>query len=175
LAAVVPDRIDHLVTMSVGHPAAFAAAGLEQRERSWYVLLFQFEGVAEQWLSADGWANFRALFRHPDADAVAAALSDPAALTASLNYYRANLPAAALLGPPPDLPAIQAPTMGMWSPGDRHLVEAQMTDSRAYVAGDWRYERIEVDNHWLPLAAPEDVNERLVDFLPPPPSPGVTR
>jgi pimeloyl-ACP methyl ester carboxylesterase len=174
VASLAPDRIDHLVAMSVGHPGAFASAGMEQRERSWYTLLFQFEEVAEQWLAQDDWANFRALFRHPDADDRAAALSEPGALTASLNYYRANVPAAALLGPAPDLPPIQAPTMGLWSPGDRHLVEEQMTGSGAFVAGPWRFERIEADNHWLQLVAPDAVNEALLDFLPAP-SAGASR
>ena len=59
------DRVDHLVVLSVGHPATFRRA-LEQHEKSWYMLLFQFAGVAEQWLSDNNWANFRAWARHPD-------------------------------------------------------------------------------------------------------------
>ena len=50
LASLVPDRVDHLAVLSVGHPSSFDGAGYEQREKSWYMLLFQFEGVAEQWL-----------------------------------------------------------------------------------------------------------------------------
>ena len=61
VASFAPDRVDHLAVLSVGHPSSFAGAGLEQREKSWYMLLFQFEGIAEQWLSADGWANLREL------------------------------------------------------------------------------------------------------------------
>src|SRR4051794_4472796 len=59
IAAFAPERVDHLVALSVGHPGAFAAAGLAQREKSWYMLLFQFTGIAEQWLANDNWANFR--------------------------------------------------------------------------------------------------------------------
>src|SRR5438309_4949450 len=44
IAAFFPDRVDHLVVMSVGHPWASRGAGLRQREKSWYTLLFQFEG-----------------------------------------------------------------------------------------------------------------------------------
>ena len=51
IAAFLPDRVDHLAVLSVGHPAGFGAAGWEQRQLSWYMLLFQFEGIAEQWLS----------------------------------------------------------------------------------------------------------------------------
>ena len=60
LATLHPQRVDHLAVLSVGHPAAFAAAGLAQREKSWYMLLFQFPGVAERWLTQHDWANFRA-------------------------------------------------------------------------------------------------------------------
>ena len=42
--SLLPDRVDHLVALSVGHPGAFMSAGLAQREKSWYMLLFQFEG-----------------------------------------------------------------------------------------------------------------------------------
>ena len=68
LAAFTPDRVDHLAVLSVGHPSSFRDAGLEQREKSWYMLLFQFEGVAEQWLSNDDFANLRAWSRHPEID-----------------------------------------------------------------------------------------------------------
>ncbi len=129
LAAFVPDRVERLVALSVGHPAAFRDAGLAQREKSWYMLLFQFEGIAEDWLSADDFANFRAWANHPDADEVITDLRRPGALTAGLNWYRANVPPAALLEPAPVLPPVAAPTMGIWSSGDLALTERQMLDS----------------------------------------------
>src|SRR4051794_9925085 len=46
-AALAGDRVASLTALSVGHPAAFRTAGFEQREKSWYMLLFQFQGVAE--------------------------------------------------------------------------------------------------------------------------------
>jgi pimeloyl-ACP methyl ester carboxylesterase len=165
LAAHRPDRVDRLVTVSVGHPAAFALAGLEQRARSWYMLLFQFEGVAERWLSGGGWANFRQWSRQTDADAVIADLERPGALTAALNWYRANAAPESLVSPPPELPAVQAPTMGVWSSGDPALGEVQMTGSAAFVSAPWRYERVEGVGHWLPLEEPTALSALLVDFL----------
>ena len=44
LATFAPDRVASLAALSVGHPKAFRDAGLAQREKSWYMLLFQFEG-----------------------------------------------------------------------------------------------------------------------------------
>ncbi|MGZ8761936.1 MAG: alpha/beta fold hydrolase [Acidimicrobiia bacterium] len=166
VASLVPDRVEHLAALSVGHPTAFAAAGLPQREKSWYMLLFLFAGVAEQWLSADDWANFRDWMAHPDADAVVAELDATGSLTTGLNWYRANIPAESYAAPPLVLPPVAAPTMGVWSSGDRHLIEAQMTGSATHVAGTWRYERVDGPGHYLQLEDPETVNALLLDFLP---------
>jgi pimeloyl-ACP methyl ester carboxylesterase len=164
-ASLAPDRVDHLVAMSVGFPSTFLRT-FEQREKSWYMLLFQFEGVAERYLSDNGWANFRAWGRHPDADAVIERLEVDGSLTPGLNYYRANITAASWADPPLELPKVAANTMGVWSTGDPALTETQMIDSAESVAGTWRYERVEGPGHWLQLEAPEAVSSLLVDFLP---------
>jgi pimeloyl-ACP methyl ester carboxylesterase len=166
LGSLAPDRVDHLVTLSVGHPVAFRQAGMAQLEKSWYIFMFQFAGVAEQWLAADGWANFRAWCRHPDMEAVIAELEANGSLTPGLNWYRANVPPSAWADPPPELPAVQAPTMGVWSSGDFALTEEQMTASAEYVAGPWRYERVMGPGHWMQLEAPDEVSRLLIDFLP---------
>jgi len=165
LGAFVADRVDHLAALSVGHPLAFHAAGLEQREKSWYMLLFQFEGVAEEWLSAGGWANFREWSHYPEADAVIADLEADGSLTPGLNWYRANVPPTTLIGPAMEFPPIAAPTMGIWSSGDFALTERQMRESEKFVAGPWRYERVEGPGHWMQLEAPGRVNDLLLDFL----------
>ena len=90
LATFAPDQVDHLAVLSVGHPATFLRT-LEQRQMSWYMLLFLFPGVAERWLSEDNWANFRSWARHPDADQVIADLEATGSLIPGLNWYRANM------------------------------------------------------------------------------------
>jgi len=165
LAALAPDHVDHLVAMSVGHPSTFLRT-LEQRQLSWYMLLFQFPGIAERWLSQDDWAGFRNWAKHPDAALVIADLEANGSLTPGLNWYRANIPPQSWAGPGPQIPPIQAPTMGIWSAGDMALSEVQMTDSAKSVAGQWRYERLDGPGHWMQLDAPEQVNNLLLDFLP---------
>ena len=168
MGAFVADRVDHLVALSVGHPSAFRDAGYAQRQKSWYMLLFQFEGIAEQWLSADDFANMRSWSGHPDMDQVAIDLARPGALTAALNWYRANVHPRTWVEPPLVFPQVQAPTMGVWSSGDFALVEAGMTLSQPFVDGSWRYERIEGPGHWMQLEAPDEVSALLIDFLPAP-------
>ena len=165
-ATFAPDRFDHHVALSVGHPLSFGTAGFVQREKSWYMLLFQFHPQAEQWLSMNGWANFREWGRHPDVDAVIAELERDSSLTPALNYYRANVGPDSLVGPPMDLPPCQVPTMGVWSSGDFALTELQMTGSAAFCASPFRYERLEGPGHWMQWEAPDDVSRLLIDYLP---------
>jgi pimeloyl-ACP methyl ester carboxylesterase len=87
-------------------------------------------------------------------------------LTPGLNYYRANVPPQAIVGPPLELPPIQAPTMGVWSTEDFALLEPQMKNSGAFCANTFRYERVAGINHWLQWEAPGTVNGLLLDFLP---------
>ena len=55
--------------------------------------------------------------------------------------------------------------MGVWSTGDPALSEAQMKGSEQFVAGPWRYERIEGADHWIPVHAPKELNKLILDFL----------
>jgi pimeloyl-ACP methyl ester carboxylesterase len=164
LASFAPGSVDHLVVLSVGHPATFRRT-IEQCQKSWYMLLFQFPGIAERWLTDDNWANLRRS-GHPDGDQVIADLEANGSLIPGLNWYRANVPPESWVGPRIQLPPVQAPTMGIWSTGDGALSEVQMTDSAANVAGPWRYERLDGHGHWLQLDAPDHVNLLLLDFLP---------
>jgi pimeloyl-ACP methyl ester carboxylesterase len=164
-AALVPDRVASMTALSVGHPAGFRTAGWRQREKSWYMLLFQFAGVAERWLAADDFRNLRDWSGHPDIEAVVERLADPDALTASLSLYRAILSPESLVEPSTRLPPVTVPAMGVWSSGDFALIEEGMTGSAPYVTGPWRYERVEGAGHWLQLDAPDTVNALLLDFL----------
>jgi pimeloyl-ACP methyl ester carboxylesterase len=168
LAAFMPDRVEKLVAVSVGHPGAFGAAGVEQRRRSWYMLLFQFP-VAEEVLSRNDFAALREWFdMGVDFDRYKRDMSRPGALTAGLNWYRANLsPEALFSAEPPPVPPVTMPTMGVWSDGDVALTEAQMEGSGAFVnPGPWRYERIEKVGHFIPVEAPDRMTELLLEFLP---------
>ena len=175
VAMFAPDRVARLAAVSVGHPLAYADAGLLQWRASWYMLWFLFPGVAEQTLPARDWAFFRrwawngaAPGQDPDADRQIADLSRPGALTAGLNWYRANIRPATFVTSDVDeraLPSVSCPTMGVWSSDDFALTEQQMTGSERYVTGPWRYERLDGVDHWVPVHAPERLSELLVDFL----------
>jgi pimeloyl-ACP methyl ester carboxylesterase len=174
VATFLPERVERLVAVSVGHPKAFVGAGYSQKQLSWYMLWFQFPGVAERGLADNDWELFRS-WAHDgaarDSDAYMerqiADLSRPGRLSAGFNWYRANISPDTFAGDGRDvvLPNVACPTMGVWSSGDMALGELQMTGSQSYVSGPWRYERIEAVGHWIPVYASERLSSLLVEFL----------
>ena len=168
LAAFHPDRVERLAVLSVGAPGTPGFGALEQREKSWYFLYFQFEGIAEANLSRNGFQLFRQWTRgQGDTDRHVKDLARPGALTAGLNWYRANVRPQMPVDQPQPLPKVAANVLGIWSDGDPFLTEQQMTLSAQRVAGTWRYEKVAGAGHWLMLDKPHDVNRLLVDFLKP--------
>jgi pimeloyl-ACP methyl ester carboxylesterase len=174
VATFLPERVERLVCVSVGHPQAFSGAGFIQKQLSWYMLWFQFPGVAESAFVADDWELF-CKWAHNGArrgsddymERQIADLSRPGRLSAGFNWYRANINPENFAGDGRgvDLPPVTCPTMGVWSSGDMALSEVQMTESHKYVSGPWRYERIEVASHWIPVYASDELNALLEEFL----------
>ena len=166
MAARLPGRFSQLVVMSVGSSGNPGWDTIEQREASWYFDFFNKAGVAEEALTANNWDFFRRLTRNSGDQAhFIRDLARPGALTAALNWYRANTRGWGSLHDKLDYPAIDLPVMGMWSTGDPFLLEAQMQQSKVNVTGPWRYERVEDAGHWFMLEKPEVVNKLLLDFL----------
>jgi pimeloyl-ACP methyl ester carboxylesterase len=144
-------RAKRLVVMSVGHPNTLHNQTIEQREKAWYQLLFQFPSVAEELLSRDDWKLFREWSRGDgDLERYLADLSRPGALTAGLNWYRASANPRVELGSRRLFPSVSAPTLALWSSRDPYVTEDGMLRSAEHVTGAWRYERIEGGE---PLAA----------------------
>jgi pimeloyl-ACP methyl ester carboxylesterase len=166
LAAFAPERVERLAVLSVGHPTLATQKGVEDREKSWYMLLFQFEGVAEELLMRDDWALMREWLRgEGDVEHYVADLARPGALTAALNWYRANSHPSRELGARRPFPPVTIPTLGIWSAGDHYLREAPLRESGDHVRAEFRYERIEGASHWIPLDAPDELGRLLVPFL----------
>ncbi len=163
LAGHHPERVERLVPISVGHPKSVlrAAFSSDQALRSLYALFFQIPGVSEVTIRAGDWALLRrALGRAHDFESYLRDLSRPGALTAALNWYRANGRVDRLAR----YPNVSAPTLGIIGSRDAALGKEQMAGSGRYVNADWRYEVIS-GGHWLPLTRADRLNRLLLDFL----------
>lgn len=155
-------RVERYAALSVGHPTAWAQAGLSQRLKAWYMVLFQVPGFAEFMLSA---GNYRALTRlAADEEQIAdwrANFASEGRLSAALNYYRASKK----MGLTRTYPHVRMAIMGIWSEGDPALTERQMRDSGKHVSGPFRYERLSGNvGHWMQLSESARVNQLLLDF-----------
>lgn len=173
-AGAHPDMTRTLSALSVGHPAALAAASREdpdQQERSKYVGLFVIPGKAEEVLAADGYKRLRAMYRlGPNPDAIPPAvvegftrsMSRPGRLTAGLNYYRANLKTGGAawerLG---RIGAITPPTQLLWGDQDPALGRRAVEDTGARVEGRYRLEVLPGAGHWLQFERSAEIGRSL--------------
>ncbi len=163
-AAALPERVRTLAALSVPHPEALGHAVThdeDQQQRSAYMNVFRSQG-AERTLLDDGARRLRRIFegKVPTAhvDDYVARLSEPGALTAALNWYRAmRLGGAA--GP------VSVPTLYVWSTEDVAIGSAAALATADHVTGDYRFEMVEDLSHWLPEEAPLVVSRLILQHL----------
>ncbi|MDV7088761.1 alpha/beta fold hydrolase [Rhodococcus opacus] len=155
VAARHPDRITSLTTVSVPHPGAFGWAlreDADQKERSSYIRLLRMEGKAERVLLDENAHSLRAMFGDvvPPAlvDRHVALLSEPGALTAALNWYRA------MTSDFEQTPAVTVPTTYVWSTGDQALGRAGAERCGEFVDAPYEFVVLDDATHWIPEQRP---------------------
>jgi pimeloyl-ACP methyl ester carboxylesterase len=166
LAADQPGRVASLTSLSVPHPGAFRAALLRgQALRSWYMGLFQMPGLTERLIRPGSWM-WSQLVRglpEPAAQHYADRMSQPGALGAALNWYRA-LPGE-LRHPSVRVGRIRVPTLYVWGARDPALGRTAAELTRQYVTGPYRFEVLDRAGHWLPEREGEHVAELVLEHL----------
>jgi pimeloyl-ACP methyl ester carboxylesterase len=157
-----PERVERCIAMSVGHPYSYWHAGLAQKWRGFYTIVIQLRGLAEFMVRAfDWWVLRRFAGFHTEFPRIKARLERPGRLTAGFNYYRANLWTVIRQ----QRERVRVPVVGIWSDGDRFLVERQMTGSAEFCDAGWTYVRLEGLNHWMQLDDPACINALLLEHL----------
>ena len=166
--------LDGLVIMNVPHPAVFQRvlrSSFAQLRRSWYVFFFQLPFLPEAMLGARGARAVGEAFRgmavnkaaFPD-DVLAHYRENagkPGALTAMINYYRANF---LTLASPADTTPIEVPVLMIWGEQDTAL-GLELTEGYAPYVRDFTLRRLPGVSHWVQQEAPEEVNARLMEWL----------
>jgi pimeloyl-ACP methyl ester carboxylesterase len=161
-----PERLRTLTSVSTPHPAAFRRAIEEsdQADRSGYILFFR-SPEAEAFFLDDDAATLRTLYSASGLDEEAAAeyvrvMTEPGALTAALNWYRA-----ADLGLVEGLGPITTPTLYVWSTNDPALGREAAEATGEFVDGPYRFEVLDGVSHWIGEEAPDTLNALLLDHL----------
>jgi pimeloyl-ACP methyl ester carboxylesterase len=165
LAAKHPERIRSLTALSVPHPLAFAAAlaspSSDQRSMSSYVAFFRQVDVAEEALLNGGLALMLRASGYPlDIDERVRAMSEPGALTAALNWYRAiDLSMVRGVG------SVVVPTLYVWSTGDVALGRDGAEATGRHVSDAYRFEVLPAVSHWIPEEVPDVLTGLLLEHL----------
>jgi len=173
LANKYPERLHKLGIMNVPHPAVmrrFLLRDFEQMRRSLYVYFFQLPWLPEAGFRAMDWRGAeRALrntskpgsFTEEDIKKYKEAWSQPGAMTAMLNWYRAVIRYMPVL---PEDPRIKVPTLMMWGLQDFALSHRMARPSMDYV-DEGNLILFPEATHWVHLDAADEVNHYLVDFV----------
>lgn len=173
LAYRYPERLQRLSILNVPHPVVmrrFLQRDFEQMRRSWYAFFFQLPWLPERLMRADDWRGaVRALrgsgkihtFTNDEIEKYKEAWSQPGAMTAMINWYRA---AARYPWQIPDEMHIRVPTLLMWGMQDVALTHRMARPSIDHCE-DGNLILFPDSTHWVQHEAAEEVNHYLIDFL----------
>jgi len=171
-ALLHPDRVAKLAILNVPHPSVmrrYLFTRLRQTLRSWYMFLFQLPWLPEAVFSAfDFRMGARALLRSSrpgtfssdDLAQYRAAWSQPGALTAMINWYRAAFRHRVKF---PDR-MVRVPTRILWGERDKFLMPEMAHESLRYCTNGELYTFAEA-SHWLQHEEPARVSRLLIDFF----------
>ncbi len=173
VAMAHPEVVERLAILNVPHPRRMLAALRRpgrQLLRSWYIFFFQPPWLPERAVAAGDWWMLRYSFEQDarpeaftpaDIDRYREAWSQPGAVEAMLNYYRAAIrrPPSARGG---GLRPIEAPTLVIWGERDRALGAELAEPLPEDVPGLERVVRLPEASHWVQHDQPERVSELLI-------------
>lgn len=176
------DRVSKLAVMQVPPAAAWRAnMGVRQLMRSWYMFLFQLPRLPEWLISRNGFAALDRIFKqqmsrpatfsNADIAAYREALQKPGALTAAVNYYRANVVrlmrrSSSAGGPKAGRDnRIRVPTLFIFGEQDSAILPQTVEGIARFIAALYRELRIPECGHWIQNEAAEEVNAALLEFL----------
>jgi len=178
-----PDRVERLIIVNAPHPFIFQKSlfdDMAQREASQYITAFR-NPEFEKYVEGIGLSQFfdGSFMRHTDFEKVKEEKpvyldqwSQPGALTAMLNWYRASVVQVPAMDATPERPAflsgpfppLRVPTLVIWGMDDKALLPVQLEGLEALVP-DLTIDRLEGVGHFAPWEAPEQVTVAMRKLL----------
>ena len=172
-----PDYVSKLAALQVP-PAAVWRKNLSLRQllRSWYMFFFQLPSIPEWWIRRKDFAGLERMFRKTarpgtfddrDIEVLKSAMKEPGALTAAINYYRANLGSflARRSGEYTKQERVRVPTLFIYGERDFAIVPETVEGVASYVNAPYTEVRLAKSNHWVQQEYPDEVNAALSSFL----------
>ena len=173
LASKHPERLHRLGILNAPHPLVmrrFLRRDFEQMRRSLYALFFQLPWLPERLMSANHWRGaVYALrgsgkihtFTNEDIEKYKEAWSQPGAMMAMLNWYRA---AARYIWQLPNEMHISVPTLMMWGMKDVALSHRLARPSKDY-CDEGRLLFFPEATHWVQREEADEINRHLLEFV----------
>ena len=165
-----PDRVRSWTAMSVPHMDAFASAiadDPDQRQRSRYMGFFMLPEKPEQSLTADDFAALRSLWSsipREQVDEYVGVFSQASALTAALNWYRANAVLLEKRREGPKFGPVLHPTLLIWGNRDIAVGRVAVERTAQHMKGPYRLVELNA-GHWLVQEEPERVHDEILSHL----------
>jgi pimeloyl-ACP methyl ester carboxylesterase len=147
---------------------------LRQFAASWYVLLFQLPFLPEYLLSANRFALLKralktttaepGVIQDEDIEVYEKSWNEPGAMTAMLNYYRANV-FGRLLGPSTTEKRISVPTLFVYGQQDQAVMPGTVRGVSEVVDAKFEQFLVPTAAHWIQQEIPNEINDILLEFL----------
>ena len=166
--------VDRYIVMNLPHPDLFARGlrTMRQLRRSWYIFFFQIPGLPERLLAAGraqaiarafrGMARDKSRFPDEVLEVYRRNALAPGALTAMINWYRANLRNPFRRLAPAKRLAI--PVLMIWGERDAALGK-ELTYGTEKLVDDFTLCYLPGVSHWVQQEAPEVVNGMIEAWL----------
>jgi pimeloyl-ACP methyl ester carboxylesterase len=174
-AMLHPESVDRIVVMNCPHPVPFLRElkyNRRQQRKSGYMTMIQLPWLPEIRMRRSRFRYLREVLRKlssrpegftpEDVEKYVEAWSQPGALTAELNYYRAMRKFRKQIEPA--MRPIQCPVLIIWGQRDPVFVPEVLENFSEWVP-NLRIERLPEANHFVQSDAPDEVNRLIIDFL----------
>ncbi|MEK6281055.1 MAG: alpha/beta hydrolase [Acidobacteriota bacterium] len=181
VAGKYPHRVSRLVVLQVPPAAVWRAnMTLHQLLRSWYMFFFQLPRIPEWALRRKGLAalertfkespNRKDAFTDADIELYKEGMRQPGALSAALNYYRANVMDWLMSGRSKSVTQkvssrVRVPTLFIFGEQDFAILSATVRGIEDYIDAPYREIRIADSGHWVQNEAASEVNAAIIEFL----------
>ena len=170
-----PEYLTKLGAFQVPPPTVWKRnLSLRQIVASWYMFFFQLPYIPEYVLSAKDFALLKNALRTATAEpgmigeeaisVYADAWKEANAVTAMLNYYRANV-FGRLLGPSETDKKVTVPTLFVYGQQDRAILPESVRGVGDLIDAKYDQFLFPTAGHWIQQEIPSEVNAILLEFL----------